>query len=394
MYNKKEIFEKYLAGTCTPEQAVWLVSLFADESFRGELETYMDVAMNDQLEEGDIIEELYTQSKNQYPILKSLLTGEEIKTKPSILIRVWPWVAAAAAILILYVGGYQYKAYEEALSVTGVTVTNRHMESAKVESLMTLTLPNGEKIELTDSSKTQYAAAKTTNKESFFEIKKFENASEPMVQEIHVPMGKTGAIVLTDGTKVWLNTGTKLRYDANFVGSERIVYLEGEAYFEVSHNKQKPFMVVSNDQKIKVLGTHFNVKAYASNRTTTTLMEGSVAVSTASKVRILTPGESSVVDPGKTIIDVSPALLSNVNAWRNNEFSFFNAGLEEIGAELSHWYGIDVKILGQADELGFTGVISKEKTLEEVLSIMRRTGQIKYQITPWGAKERRVVLMM
>ncbi|ULT28324.1 DUF4974 domain-containing protein [Sphingobacterium sp. E70] len=68
--------------------------------------------------------------------------------------------------------------------------------------------------------------------------------------------------------------------------------------------------------------------------------------------------------------------------------------MEEIGAELSHWYGIDVRVLGQADDLGFTGVISKEKTLEEVLSILRRTGQIKYQITPWGAKERRVILMM
>lgn len=394
MYNKKEIFEKYLAGTCTPEQAAWLVSLFADESFREELESYMDAVMDDQLEEADLIEDLYTQSKNQYPILASLLTGEETNTKPSILIRLWPWVAAAAAILILYVGVYQYKAQEWGPMVTGITGANKQIESAKVESLMTLTLPNGEKIELTDSSKTQYAAAKTTNEDSFFEIKKFENASEPMVQEINVPKGKTGAIVLTDGTKVWLNTGTKLRYDANFVGSERIVYLEGEAYFEVSHNREKPFVVVSNDQKVKVLGTHFNVKGYGGKRTVTTLMEGSVVVSTNAKSSVLTPGESSIVAHDKANIATFPALLPNVNAWRNNEFSFFNADLEEIGEELSRWYGTEVTVLGQADELGFTGVISKEKTLEEVLSVLRRTGQIKYQITPWGAKERRVILMM
>ncbi len=394
MYNKKEIFEKYLAGTCTPEEADWLVSLFAEKSFRTELEAFVDAEMNVPLEESDLIAELYDQSKKQYSILASLLVEEEVKTKRSKIRSFWPWAAAAAAIVVFYVGFNRYKTQERASLAAEVAAVATHPESVKDEPMMTLTLPDGKTIELTDTSKTQYASAETTGEESFFEIKKSDDTAKPMIQEISVSTGKTGGLVLTDGTKVWLNAGTKLRYDVNFVGSERIVYLVGEAYFEVAHNKAKPFVVISDDQKVRVLGTHFNIKAYTGNRTTTTLMEGSVAVSTDSKARILIPGESSVVNPGKANINVSPALLSNVNAWRNNEFSFYDADLAEIGSELSRWYGIDVQVLGQVNDLGFTGVISKEKTLEEVLSILRRTGQIKYQITPWGGKERRVLLMM
>ncbi|MFD2554367.1 FecR family protein [Sphingobacterium tabacisoli] len=393
MYNKKQVFEQYLVGKCTPEQAAWLVDTFSEEEFRAELEQYVDEVFEEKLEKEDRIEGLAELSKEQYPNVEALIFGEQTSVKERFLKPFLRWGAVAAAVIVAFVG---YQRNNE----TATPVKNKDVVVAGVEKQpsgtdgVTLTLPNGEVVALSDGSETDYTSTEKQNGDSFFEIKKLSEATEPMIQVVSVPAGRTGALLLTDGTKVWLNAGSKLTYDVNFIGGVRKVELEGEAYFEVAKNKDKPFLVFSNDQKVRVLGTHFNVKAYGENRTTTTLMEGSVEVATDHRAYTLKPGQSSVVTWGGADIKVGPAQMDKVNAWRNSEFAFFDASLDQIGNELSRWYGVEVQVVTRGKGYGFTGAISKKRSLEEVLEILNRTGQIRYHIVPVGIKERRVVLMV
>lgn len=392
MYDK-HVFEQYLAGKCTPEQAAWLVATFSEETFRAELENYIDEVFEAELQNADHIEDLYVQSQDQYPIVEALIFGEIQQPKIRSLATYWRWVAAAAALLIFYIG-YKRIAMESLPATDKVELASKGEEKSLSPDVVTLTLPNGEVIDLSDGTESRYATVEKQDGDSFFEIKKLQETKEPMIQTVQVPAGKTGTLLLTDGTKVWLNAGSKLTYDVNFIGGVRKVDLEGEAYFEVAKNKEKPFVVASDDQRIRVLGTHFNVKAYRENRTTTTLMEGSVEVATNTRAYTLKPGQSSMVTWGGADIKVEPAKMDKVNAWRNNEFAFYDATLDQIGRELSRWYGVDVQVVSRGRGYGFTGVISRNKDLEEVLDILNRTGQIRYHIIPVGIGERRVVLMI
>ncbi len=393
MYNKKQVFEQYLAGKCTPEQAAWLIDTFSDEEFRAELEGYVDDVFEVKDQEADRVERLESLSQEQYPVVEALVFGESSTTKVRYLKPLWRWVAAAAVVAIGFVGYQRSKETVTALDASPEVVAEANRMAPTADGV-TLTLPNGEVVGLSDGLETAYTSTEEKDGDSFFEIKKLNETKEPMIQVVNVPTGKTGALLLTDGTKVWLNTGSKLTYDVNFIGGVRKVELEGEAYFEVAKNKDKPFLVFSNDQKVRVLGTHFNVKAYGENRTTTTLMEGSVEVATNSRAYTLKPGQSSVVTWGGADIKVGPAQMDKVNAWRNSEFAFFDASLDQIGNELSRWYGVEVQVVTRGKGYGFTGVISRNRTLEEVLEILNRTGQIRYHIVPVGIKERRLVLMV
>ncbi len=394
MYNKKQVFEQYLAGKCTPEQAAWLVDTFSDEDFRAELEQYVNEVFEAESRQEEHIEELAILSKEQSPVIETMIFGDESPSRVRPLVPYLRWIAVAAAVIIGFVGYQRSKDILTPSEITSSEVIAKATEKASATDGVTLTLPNGEIVELSDDKETMYASAEKQNGDSFFELKKLDEAKEPMIQQINVPAGKTGSLLLTDGTKVWLNAGSKLTYDVNFIGGVRKVELEGEAYFEVAKNKDKPFLVFSNDQKVRVLGTHFNVKAYGENRTTTTLMEGSVEVATNERAYTLKPGQSSVVTWGGADIKVGPAQMDKVNAWRNREFAFFDASLDQIGNELSRWYGVEVQVVTRGKGYGFTGVISRNRTLEEVLEILNRTGQIRYHIVPVGIKERRLVLMV
>lgn len=393
MYNKKQVFEQYLMGKCTPEQAAWLVDTFSDEEFRVELEQYVDAVFEAKDDESDRIAGIVEISREEYPQIEAVIFGEERPEKIHFLRPLWRWVAVAAAVVIGFVG---YQRNKETVTPVAdkVKIAAELQKQKPVSDGVTLTLPNGEVVELSDGLETAYTSTEKENGDSFFEIKKLNEATEPMIQVVSVPAGKIGALLLTDGTKVWLNASSKLTYDVNFIGGVRKVELEGEAYFEVAKNKDKPFLVFSNDQKVRVLGTHFNVKAYGENRTTTTLMEGSVEVATEHRAYTLKPGQSSVVTWGGENIKVGPAQMDKVNAWRDSEFAFFDAGLDQIGNELSRWYGVEVQVVTRGKGYGFTGAISKKRSLEEVLEILNRTGQIRYHIVPVGIKERRVVLMV
>ena len=194
---------------------------------------------------------------------------------------------------------------------------------------------------------------------------------------ISVPEGRTLEVVLADNSRVFLNAGSSLRYHTQFAGSKRIVELEGEAYFEVSHNREKPFVVKTNNQDVEVLGTHFNLSAYSDEEITkTTLLEGSVKVSSKDEAITLRPGQQSrfTGGAGATHFELVPAVdTSQAVAWKNGLFQYQEANIKTIMQDLSRWYGVKVIYQGNIHERLFSGGIHKNLSLLQALDILNYT---------------------
>lgn len=192
---------------------------------------------------------------------------------------------------------------------------------------------------------------------------------------LSVPQTGTYRIVLADGTKVWLNALSQLKFPVQFSNAVRKVQLTGEAYFEVAKDKSKPFIVEINDNTIEVLGTHFNVKSYQSNWNTT-LIEGSVKVKNKQGYKILVPGQEANIIAGE--IEVKKGDLKKALAWKNHEFYFKNESMREILHEVARWYGLKINDDRFKDTRRFSGTINRDLKLSEVLRILNSLSGNKF----------------
>lgn len=195
---------------------------------------------------------------------------------------------------------------------------------------------------------------------------------------IVVPRGGEYQLTLADGTKVWLNSDSKLEFPVAFIGGERRVRLQGEAYFQVKRNEKMPFRVEVNRMEVAVLGTSFNIHAYGALMRTT-LVEGAVAVKVEGNTVRLTPGEEAEVNAGK--VTVEKANVFERIAWKEGKFVFSEKRLEEVMEILGRWY--DVEIFYQnagVKELHFTGNIPRHATIGEVLHFLERTRLVHFHI--------------
>jgi len=180
-------------------------------------------------------------------------------------------------------------------------------------------------------------------------------------------------IFLSDGTQVWLNAGSSITYPIKFIGNKRNVQLTGEAYFEVSKNKEMPFWVEAKRMHVEVLGTHFDVKAYEDESSTqTTLLEGSVNVVNQSGERLLKPGQQADVDSKIQVID--DVDFDMVLAWKTGVFNFKSADIITIMNQLRNWYDIDIVYLGKPKSETFSGIINRSENISAVLKIIEAAG--------------------
>jgi len=194
---------------------------------------------------------------------------------------------------------------------------------------------------------------------------------------IRVPRGSRPVKVqLPDGSKVWINTASSLEFPGAFTANKRIVSLIGEAYFEVVHNKKQPFEVRQAANTITVLGTHFNINGYEDNgKTKVTLLEGLVEVNQST---YLHPAEQAVLNEGNIQIR-KEVDLQQVMAWKNNQFYFNGSSAQEILKQLSRWYNIDIIYKGNIPEGHYSGIISKNNSLSQVLTILE-AGGMKFKL--------------
>ena len=197
---------------------------------------------------------------------------------------------------------------------------------------------------------------------------------------VSTPRGGQYQIVLSDGSKVWLNAASSIRFPTAFSGSLREVELTGEAYFEVAKNKEKPFQVKVRDMKIAVLGTHFNVKAYEDEaETKTSLLEGSVKIIQGKEAGLLKPGQQAVINFKDDKVKIATADMVEVIAWKNGLFRFEGANIETIMREIGRWYDVEIVYAGKVPMRRFEGKINRNAGLSEVLRILELSN-VKFSI--------------
>ncbi|SMD01850.1 FecR family protein [Pedobacter africanus] len=204
-------------------------------------------------------------------------------------------------------------------------------------------------------------------------------SSVPEAITAATPKGGTYQVTLPDGTRVWLNSASEIRFPSSFTGQKRQVALTGEAYFEVA-KLNKPFIVSTDKQEVKVLGTHFNINSYADEMvTTTTLLEGAVQVSSGPGNTVnLRPGQQSVLS-GQAL-RVNAADTDMAIAWKEGYFKFKNESVPAIMRKLSRWYDVEVSYRSGLSNETFGGKISRSKTLAEVLEMLQSTRKIHFKI--------------
>lgn len=198
---------------------------------------------------------------------------------------------------------------------------------------------------------------------------------------VTTPAGYKYQIKLSDGSKVWLNSSSSLRFPVKFSARHRLVRLIGEAYFEVAKNKHSPFKVSANHAFVQVLGTHFNVKAYKDDPVLeTTLLEGSVKIVKGGHSKMMVPGQQARIGEKSALIVIKQANLSESIAWKNDLFLFDSEDIQSVMRQVARWYNISVVYKESPPTLHFSGRISRNNNLSETLSMLELTGGIHFKI--------------
>jgi ferric-dicitrate binding protein FerR (iron transport regulator) len=213
----------------------------------------------------------------------------------------------------------------------------------------------------------------------------YNNLARPVLvyNEIKVPEGEKSMVSLYDGTKVWLNSGTTLKYPATFSKKERKVYLDGEGFFDVAENAACPFVVSAHELNIKVLGTRFNVDAYAEKPDVKVTLERGAVYTQASEggaAVVLAPGEQAIYNRSLKQIKqarVDPCLYSS---WKENLLRFENAPLAEVIQKMEHWYGVQITMDRSVNPDDKFTMAIKTESLREMLNLISKTIPVKYEI--------------
>lgn len=249
--------------------------------------------------------------------------------------------------------------------------------------LAVLTLSTGEQIELARSvSAMSEQGAEISNSMGNELVYKQVGDMAPVKEvynTISVPRGGEYKIVLADGTTVWLNSDSDIRFPVTFSGDKRQVELQGEAYFEVAKNVEKPFIVKINDYNIRVTGTQFNVRNYSGENVATTLVEGSVQLERGKEVQKMYPGQQALLVNGQLV--VKKVDVVDVIGWREGTFSFKEVRLEDIINELARWYDFDVYYQDtDVKNYHFTAWFRRNASIEEVIEVLEKTKKIKMKL--------------
>ncbi|PWK79556.1 FecR family protein [Mucilaginibacter oryzae] len=355
----KDLLDRYNVGACSEAESRLVDSWFNHQA--GNI---------DAMPEPDNIELVGQEIWRNLPA-----SGEAIKR------NLWYKVAAAAAVLAVI------------CSILLPTLTKRGSSSEIAKQSIspgqygaTLTLANGKRIALGNlkngifAQESAVSISKTAKGEVVYQVK--NNGFAPsQVNTLSTAKGETFKVDLPDGSSVWLNAASSLTYSTNLASAEvRSVKLFGEAYFKVAHDAAHPFIVKTSSQEVKVLGTEFNISSYTDDDSeTTTLLKGSISMSTGHQKVMLVPGEQGVVSDSR--ISKSNADVYAATGWKDNEFVFASKDIRSIMKLIARWYDVDVYYEGNVTNEKISGSISRFADINDVIKVLRATEAVKIQIT-------------
>jgi ferric-dicitrate binding protein FerR (iron transport regulator) len=292
-----------------------------------------------------------------------------------------------AAIAALFLAIVSIGLWRHLTQVSSVTEELTHQgEIIPGTQTATLTLADGKKIKLIDAQsgvlEEETGGLISKNADGTLVYKEIEgHIVSSGYNTLSTARGETYKVQLPDGTQVWLNASSTIRYAASFKGrAQRYIELEGEAYFDVAKDKNHPFVVKTSTQEVEVLGTRFNINSYADEvAVNTTLLEGTVQINYQDKKTLLHPGQQANLSVAGTLqinmVDTDPII-----SWINNEFMFDGDDIETVMRKISRWYNVDVVYIGARTREKFGGGLSRFEEVGQVLAMLEKTGAVRFKV--------------
>ena len=313
--------------------------------------------------------------------------ADTTRSRPVRMLKIWGRVAAAL-LLLVGAGAAYWKLTGREKKGAPLATQGVKKDIAPGGNKAVLTLANGSTIVLDNAHDGVLAQQGGTNVEKLDAGSLAYNTGgkdkeEVMYNTIATPNGGQYQVILPDGSKVWLNAASSLRFPTRFEGKERSVELTGEAYFEVAKHSSMPFRVKvpGNGMDVQVLGTEFDVMAYGNEQTSnTTLVNGKVNVVSKGAVRALEPGKQTILDNQTKAMRVADANVEQVVAWKNGLFRFRETGIRELMRQVERWYNVQVVYETEGKDQDFTGVVSRNQPVSALLQMLELTGTVHFRI--------------
>ncbi|MGN6339964.1 MAG: FecR family protein [Ginsengibacter sp.] len=367
----KELLSKYQAGTTTGSENELVERWYNQLVETGEWKWSKG-------------EKEMTQKLIEARLMKKINAGGPHRRPVFYHIRFQRWAAATVILLFSAIGYFLINHHKSKPQQIAKVVSND--VKAPQQNKAVIRLANGRMIYLDSVGNGALALQgnvqlmKLSNGQIAYTHERGEVSTKMEYNTLSNPRGsKVIHVVLSDGSKVWLDVASSITYPVSFTGKERKVSITGEAYFEVAHDAMKPFYVNHRDMNIRVLGTHFNVNAFEDEGTDikVTLLKGKVEVNNQISKETLKPGQQAIVNNKiKIFNDVD---LDEVMGWKNGYFEFNNSDLANVLSQVSRWYNVDVVYKGYNKPRQFMGEIQRDLNLSEILKILAKNG-IQFQI--------------
>ncbi len=372
----KKLHERCLSGVATPEEQM----LF---------EQYKD--------QFDLADIPWTPDMGDYEKIKSKLQNDldkKINRHNPGRRRIYYWSAAASILLATGIAAW-FALFNKKLIKPGTQLSHVQPVIKPGSNKAILVLADSRSIALDSSKLGNIASQDNTdiikNQKHVLQYKSDASVAANTAPEFNTlitPRGGQYELQLADGTQVWLNADSRLRFPVSFTGKERVVELTGEAYFEVAKNKNMPFKVMTGAKTVQVLGTHFDVSAYPNETYRATLLEGSVKLDVQNGgSAMLQPSEQGVFD-GQGSFNVMKADTTAAVAWKNGIFFFSNENIADVMKQISRWYDIDVDYKAGVKHVKLGGSVSRYANISNLLNTIELTGSVHFKV-----EGRRVIVM-
>lgn len=371
------LFERYIANTCTREELEELLAAVkqwpADDALRLVMEQHW-LNSRDAAGIPDAEAKLEHLLTNTRPPTDE--QEHESRTPVIPVRRAYRWRYVAAAVVVLGLGAMGYFYLQR--SPTPSAIVHHNILKQDVPpggNKAMLTLADGSTVALDSASGRVMQQGNTSIRLQNGRLQYDVNGAGAAASfnTLATPRGGQYQLVLPDGSKVWLNAASRLKYPTAFVGKERVVELEGQGYFEIAKKAGQPFKVRVHNLEVLALGTSFDIMAYDDERTmNATLLDGAVKVSVNKEATLLQPGQQAAVIRGADAIAVNKVNTDQVIAWKNGYFSFVDADIHTIMRQLSRWYDVEVSYADGMPQGLFSGEIGKGLTLAQALQTLEQ----------------------
>lgn len=370
--NAREMLDRYLEGNATPQERAIIESWYLDYTKNiADSDVQADFAEEDTEALGKVLYRYISHSS---------------AAKPIVGFKIWRTIyRVAASLIFIAAGAWLVNSY---IDKSHHSIVANDVYPANQGAI--LTLADGRKIKVNASSIGSLAKengikiVKSADGELTYILEETVSGASAKMNTLSTSKGETFHIRLPDGSMVWLNAASSVTFPVSFASAVyRKVELKGEAYFDVASDKTKPFIVISNNQTVEVLGTRFNIASYDDEKVEkTALIEGSVKLNhrrSPNKEHILIPGQQAIIEDDS--VRVAKVDIDEVSAWRKGVFMFNDEALESILLKISRWYDVDISYQDESlKKKSFWGIVTKHDKLSKVLEMLEKTNTVKFEV--------------